>query len=171
MRTPLRSNIASALTVCLACAAMLPAAGCKSVDDNRIPPMPVSLTFRSAGEWDAYGVSGALAWRRFIKSEGQPPGFPYTQISATGFGGVLLVADFNGDPRAYDLACPVEVKQTVRITVDTEAMVGECPVCHSTYDVFRIGGPLSGPAATEGYGLQRYAVNAGGTASYMTVTR
>lgn len=134
------------------------AAACHSVDDTRIPALPVHIPFNTVGEWNIYGVSGALSWRRFIKSERQPEGFPYTEISATGFGGVLLVSDFDGAYRAYDLACPVECKRDVRIIVDTDMFVGRCPVCGSTYDIFRVGNPLSGPAAEHSYGLTRYSV-------------
>ncbi len=143
--------------------------GCHSVDDDRIPWAPVSIPFQNVGEWNTYGVGGATDTRRFIKSEKVPSGFPYTVAMATGFGGVLLVCDYNNAYLAYDLACPVERKQTTRINVDTSENVGRCPVCGSTYDIFRTGGPLSGPAATEGYALTRYIVSAGFSGEYMLI--
>ena len=136
---------------------------CTSVDDERIPFAPVYVSFSTVGDWQIYGVSGALEYNRFIKSEKIPAGYPYAELSQTGFGGVLLVASFEGNPQAFDLSCPVECKQNVRIFVNEENLVGECPQCHSTYDIFRFGGPLSGLAAEKGYALRRYAVSSPAT--------
>ena len=142
---------------------------CESVDDDRIPYAPVNIAFSTVGDWQVYGVAGALATRSFIKSERLPSGFPYTDLMQTGFGGVLLVGDFEGNPRAYDLACPVERDRNVRIFVDSEELVGECPKCHSTYDIFRLGNPLSGEAAEKKYALRRYAVSPA-QSLYMIIT-
>lgn len=144
--------------------------GCDHLDDDRIPVLPVRIGFATVGDWNVSGVGGALDHKRFIKEEGIPAGFHYTALSATGFGGVLLVGDVLGHPAAYDLACPVECRRDVRIFVNTDEMVGECPECHSKYDIFSLGGhPLSGPAANDGYGLRRYTVGAG-SADYMLVS-
>lgn len=147
------------------------AIGCKSVDDERIPVAPVKVDFVNVGSWNAYGVGGALDYRKFIKSERIPAGFPYTAMMATGFGGVLLVCGYEGEFKAYDLACPVERKNNVRINVDADAHVGVCPVCHSTYDIYRFGSPLSGVAAENGYGLTRYNVGPGPAGEYMVISR
>ncbi len=72
--------------------------------------------------------------------------------------GVVLVGDFVGDPQAYDLSCPVEVKRDVRISIDPDQAVARCAVCGSTYDVFRQGAPLSGKAAEKGYAMRKYRV-------------
>ena len=151
-----------------AVAVILPAAlpGCGSVDDDRIPAMAVSVNISGMGMWNTYGVSGYGQSRRFILSSTrrEPAGFPYTQTSSTGFGGILLISGidpFSGDssPLAYDLACPVERKPDVRVNVEGELYEAVCPVCGSHYDVTMGGGaPLSGPAA-EGkykYALRRY---------------
>ena len=42
-----------------------------------------------------------------------------------------LVCDVMGVPKAYDAACPVEVKRDVRVFINDEHEA-ECPVCHST---------------------------------------
>lgn len=118
-----------------------------------------------------YGVSGAGDTRRFIMADHEPANYPYTALTATGYGGILLVADIHSQPVAYDLACPVECKSTTRVRFDAEAMVAECPVCHSTYDVVtNYGYPLSGPAAAKGYALQLYAVVAGANGLYRLIT-
>ncbi|MDE5688279.1 MAG: hypothetical protein K2I18_06605 [Paramuribaculum sp.] len=161
------------ISAILATAAVVAAAvACKSVDDDRIPPTPVRIEFPTVGSWQTYGVAGALDSRTFIKSERQPAGFPYSDMSATGFGGVILVCSFDNIPLAYDLSCPVEVRTNVRIAIDPETNNAHCGKCGSTYDIYRTGAPLSGPAADKGYALQRYRVVPGNTAlSYMTIVR
>lgn len=148
--------------------------GCKTIDDDRIPPVAVNVVFTTDGMWSRYGVGGALETRRFIKSQTspEPADFPYAVSSYTGFGGVLLCGDLYGNPVAYDLACPYEAKATVRIAVDNEAHNAYCPICKSTYDIFGgEGRPTSGPAADRGYGLARYHVIDGGVMNYRVITR
>ena len=143
-------------------AALLLVAGCDRLDNQRIPPAPVNITFATVGDWNVQGIGGALDYKRFIKEQLLPPDYHYSALSATGFGGILLAGDVNGEPVAYDLSCPVECKRDVRIFVDAEAMVAECPKCHSTYDLCSLGGhPLSGQAARDGFGLRRYNVGPG----------
>ncbi len=150
---------------------------CESVDDDRIPPYPVSLTFSTIGDWEIYGVSGAGQYKSFIltDSERYPVDYPYKGLDRTGFGGVLLLCDPNGECIAYDLACPVEVKSNIRICVDTEnplAGIARCEKCGSTYNLYRSGAPVSGEALSKNYGLQRYNVRVGGSAtSYAAITR
>ena len=147
-------------------------ASCDSVDDHRIPSMPVRIDFPTVGDWQQYGVSAALDSRSFIKTERLPHGFPYTDMSATGFGGVLLACSFDNVPLAYDLSCPVEVSPTVRVSIDKDNNVARCNKCGSTYDVYRTGAPLSGPAVEKGYALTRYRVAPGQEAlQYMIVIR
>lgn len=151
-------------------AAALFSVGCDRLDDQRIPPAPVNISFATVGDWNVLGVGGALDYKRFIKDEFIPADYHYSAISATGFGGVLLVCDVNGNPAAYDLSCPVECKRDVRIFVNTDELVGECPKCHSTYDIFTLGGyPLSGQAAKDGFGLRRYNVGPG-RSDYMLIS-
>lgn len=153
-------------------AALMAFSACHSIDDDRIPPMNVYLNFNTVGDWTLYGVPGAGSYRQFIKAERIPAQYPYSAISATGFGGVLLVGDVHGQPVAYDLACPVECRADVRIKVNADALNAECPSCHSTYDIVtNYGYPLSGKAAEKGYGLQRYHVAPGRNGEYMIVTR
>lgn len=155
----------------IAAAALMGAAAisCDKVDDHRTPYAPVYIPFTDQGVWDVYGVNGATLTNRFIKPQGIPQNFPYTDLAQTGFGGVLLAGDYNGTPRAYDLSCPVEVRRDIIIYVDEEENVGVCPECGSTYDIFNAGGPLSGPAAQHGYGLTRYNVEPGNNI-YMVIT-
>lgn len=139
---------------------------CQSVDDERIPAVPVAIRLGDAGRWNTYGVSGFGLCRYFIRQTGEPANFPYTEQTYTGFGGVLLIGGmdpYTGEtqiPLAYDLACPVECKPDVRVRVNPDNFEAICPVCDSHYDVTMAGGaPLSGPAAQGNpkYGLKRYS--------------
>ncbi len=148
------------------------AMGCAHIDDDRIPAVPVRIAFNNVGEWNVYGVAGAGDYRRFIKQERVPEGFPYTAMTNTGFGGVLLICDIHNNNVAYDLACPVECRADVRINVLKEELKAECPVCHSVYDIVtNHGQPLSGPAAEKHYGLRKYYVGPGSAGEYMMVFR
>lgn len=138
-------------------ATLMASSACTESDNQRIPPAPVRIAFATPGDWTVYGVPGALSYRTFIKPS-QPSNFPFTALTETGFGGILLVGDVLGAPRAYDLSCPVEARRDVRVQIDTERMVAECPRCHSTYAAFEYGAALSGEACSLNYSLQRYNV-------------
>lgn len=168
----MKNLIKTLIPVIIAIEVAILGTGCRNVDDDRIPFAPVRITFTTSGDWITYGVGGAGDFQRFIIQERIPTGFPYTITSATGFGGVLLVSDYDGQLRAFDLACPVECRSTVRIrpVIDSGTPRGECPECHSTYDIFRWGGPLGGPAATKGYGLTHYLVGPGFNGETMIIT-
>ncbi|MCH5223112.1 MAG: hypothetical protein J1E82_03650 [Muribaculaceae bacterium] len=147
------------LTITLAITAFCQ--GCDSVNDERIPNMPVNISISNAGLWNTYGVAGFGSYRNFTLSPRQPASFPYSSKSATGFGGVLLIEGidpFLGNtaaPLAYDLACPVERSPEIKVTINSEYMA-VCPVCQSIYDVtMQRGAPIGGPAAT---GKYKYAL-------------
>jgi len=155
----------------IAAGALMPAA-CHHVDNKRTPPAAVWITFPNQAVWDKYGVPGALSYRYFIPSLRLPENFPYTAVMKTGYGVVLLVADINGIPRAYDLSCPVENSPEIRIKIDMETTDAVCPKCGSHYDVFvNYGTPTSGPAAKSGFGLTRYMVGNGPNGEYRVISR
>lgn len=140
------------------------AAGCSSVDDERIPPVNVNVQFNTIGDWQRYGVASAGQYREFIRQEKKPAGFNYTVAQYTGYGGLLLTCDPNGEYLVYDLSCPVEVKPDVRVYVDPEAElagVARCPKCGSTYNLYGYGAPMSGEAFELKYGLQKYRITVG----------
>ena len=153
-------------------------AGCNTVDDTAIPSLPVAIDLSNVGMWNTYGVAGFGQCEYFIKVGNamiEPAGFPSTATTRTGYGGVLLISGMDaftneaGVPLAYDLSCPIEKSQTVRVAVDPETLEAVCPECHSHYDVVMRGGaPLSGPAATghRKYGLTRYQCIASGMGGY-----
>ena len=151
---------------------------CQTVDDERIPNMPVNISIADIGMWNTYGVSGYGSCRYFILSANGvriPAGFPYSTVSATGFGGVLLIegldpfTGISNIPLAYDLACPVERQNNVRVEVDPETYFAVCPVCGSSYDVtLGSGAPVDGIAATGTYkyGLKQYSCLPSGSGGY-----
>lgn len=152
--------------------------GCHSIDDERIPSMPVSINLSDAGQWNAYGVAGFGLFRYFIPSLRQPSGFSYTANTATGYGGVLLIGGMNpytletNVPLAYDLSCPVERKPDIRVQVDPATFEAICPKCGSHYDVTMQGGaPVSGEATwgKHKYGLTRYECVRSVNGGYMIV--
>ncbi|MDE6811945.1 MAG: hypothetical protein K2J15_06285 [Muribaculaceae bacterium] len=155
------------------------AAGCDTVEDDRIPNMPVNINLSDPGMWNTYGVSGFGDFSYFVFMDGsarEPSGFPYTDISATGFGGVLLIEGMDpfemqtGVPLAYDLSCPVERSRTIRVRIDPADFEAVCPVCDSHYDVTMAGGaPVAGPALTGShkYGLKRYYCHPASTGGYI----
>lgn len=145
---------------------------CNQVDDDRIPSLPVYINLSGAGMWNSYGVSGVGISRNFINWQGvvSPSGFPFNANTYVGFGGVLLIGGidpFTSDPNvplAYDLSCPVECSQTVRVAIDQDNLEAVCPVCGSHYNVVTAGGsPVAGPALTGKYkyGLRRYVCDPG----------
>lgn len=132
---------------------------CEEADDSRIPYVEVNIDLTSPGYWNTYGVSALGMSRRFIRQEKVPANFPYTAMTYTGFGGVLLVTDIQNYPLAYDLACPVERKASVRVEFDPETLLARCPKCHSEYNVCEFfGSPVSGEAHHKKWRLRQYRV-------------
>lgn len=158
-----------AVAVMIIMAAIAPS--CRELEDNRIPVSPVSIIFPTSVEWTIYGVPAAMSYKRFIRQNRVPNNFPWLATTQTGYGGVLLVGDVMGNPKAYDLSCPVECKPDIRISIDTSTQTAKCSKCGSEYDVFTLEGhPLSGPAAKNGYGLKRYRVGPGRDGNFMIVS-
>lgn len=155
--------------------AVLGLSGCHSVDvkDNVVYGR-VYVPFTTVGDWQVYGVSGALQSRRFIRSDRVPADYNYSDVCATGFGGVLLVSTVNSGFAAYDLACPVEHSQSTLVYV-TESNYAQCPRCGSVYDIFCLdtagGYPVSGPALDQGYALTPYRVLFGADGCYALLSQ
>lgn len=147
---------------------MLTMVSCETVNDSRIPSMPVYINLSDPGLWNTYGVAGFGDYNYFVFQEGsarEPSGFPYIDTSATGYGGVLLIEGMDPFmletlvPLAYDLSCPVEKSPTIRVRIDPQTFEAVCPVCDSHYNVVTAAGaPTAGPALTgeHKYGLRRY---------------
>lgn len=154
--------VTSALLICGVTA-------CRSVDDSRIPTMPVSINLSEPGMWNTYGVAGYGMYDYFIKELNTPAGFPFLDRTYTGYGGVLLIGGINPftgeySPLAYDLSCPVERKPNIRVQIKEDNYMARCPECGSVYNVTDAGGsPVEGPAKRENWGLTRYSCVPQGT--------
>jgi hypothetical protein len=147
---------------------------CEKIDFERIPPSNVRLSFDTSAEWQMYGTPGALDYKMFILSGNTriPSNYPWTALTYTGYGGILLVGDITGAPYAFDLACPVEVQSNVRLKIDEDANEAYCPQCGSRFAVFtNYGSPISGEARKLKRGLRRFNVGPGTNGEYMLVTR
>lgn len=153
------------LNIAALAALLVTASSCNTVDDERIPSMPVGINLSTIDLWTSYGVSGYGMYRTFVRELHEPRDFAYSATTATGFGGVLLVSGVNpftleaGVPLAYDLACPVEVKRDVRVRMQADDLVpvAVCPECGSSFDVVeRAGAASGGPALSRKLGLRRY---------------
>ena len=92
---PLAYVLAAAVCVI----ASLAMGGCKSVNNDVTPSVPVNLNLGSPDLWNTYGVEGFGNYRVFIKSLRVPADFPYSANSATGYGGVLLINGVNPSTR------------------------------------------------------------------------
>ena len=171
---PLAYVLAAAVCVI----ASLAMGGCKSVNNDVTPSVPVNLNLGSPDLWNTYGVEGFGNYRVFIKSLRVPADFPYSANSATGYGGVLLINGVNpftseaGVPMAYNLSCPVENSPDIRVSMQADGLVpvAVCPDCGSHYDVVERGGsPASGPALAEKRGLRRFECRPGPYGGYLIV--
>lgn len=142
--------------------------GCgETVNNHRIPAMPVDIHLHTPGLWNTYGVGGIGMYRIFNKETNTPPDFPWTANTFTGYGGVLLVgvdaaANFGDQqwpylPMAFDMSCPVEAEPNIVVYVDEMKFEAVCPKCQSRYTLYSGGGPVAGPAAGLRYGLEQYA--------------
>ena len=147
-------------------------AACNHIDDKRTPMAPVWFSFNTAHDWTEYGTPGALDYKTFIKGTIVPGGLPQTALMQTGYGGVLLVADINARPVAYDLSCPVENSKDILIEVDDNTHDAFCRKCKSRYSIFsNYGYPVSGPAVEKEIGLTKYYVGPGPNGEYRVITR
>lgn len=74
-----------------------------------------------------------------------------------GYGGVMLVCAFDNTYYAFDLSCPVEAANTVRVGVPDDMLLVKCPKCGEVYDLsFGMGTPTLGISDEA---LLRYTVN------------
>lgn len=155
------NRMAVALVAAIFC---IIASGCSTdINDDRIPYARVYIPFTTVGDWNVYGVSGALSSRRFVITLREPAGYSWPLTGASGYGGVLLTCSVFGEYWAFDLSCPVERDPQVRVAVRSSDNMAVCPKCQSVYDVFGIEGvgrgvAVQGVAATSKYALRPYNV-------------
>lgn len=172
--------IKSLIKIFLALPFAIALAACNTVDDDRIPAMPVNINLSTPDLWITYGVAGYGDYRIFIRELGEPRNFAYAASTATGYGGVLLISGVNpftleaGVPMAYDLSCPVERSPDIRVRMESDGLVpfAVCPECGSRFDVVERGGsPVGDPALSQKLGLARYECHMSAYGGYMIANR
>lgn len=105
-----------------------------------------------------------------------------TPIKATdrlGYGGIVVYIDFEGEYRAFDMACPNEAKTDIRVYPNDLGQL-VCEECSSVYDIsYGIGNPIEGPAYEQTYEAEKgeekkiflKAYNASKQGDYLYITR
>lgn len=143
--------IAAALMLILAC-------GCDHIDNKAVPNFTVRIDLGNFALWNTYGVNGMGDYRIFNREKHLPSNFPYNVNTYTGYGGVLLIMGIEG-PLAYDLSCPVELSQSITLSIDPDNLEAFCPRCQSRYNPMTgAGGPISGVAINNKVGMRQYRV-------------
>lgn len=90
---------------------------------------------------------------------------PVQATDRIGFGGVLAYVGFDGNYYAFDLACPYEAKQSIKVAPNDLGQV-VCETCGTVYDIsFGIGSPVEGPSKEI---LKRYKTSMQGDVLYIT---
>jgi len=122
--------------------------------ESSIPIRPVYIN-----RINAYGIKSVGTYLYIDKT---------TQASdRIGFGGILVVHAYDDNFYAFDLACPVEANEKVRIS-KPEGLICKCDSCGESYDLtFGLGIPLNHISKQ---GLKRYSVNVNENFN-LTVTR
>ena len=141
-------------------------AGCKDNVQSPIPNYPVYLELNLTSTYPTFKNSSG----QFISSE---KGIIITANDRIGFGGVVVCTGITFDDSnntqyyAFDMACPYEVKNTIKVYPDTTGLPYlVCEKCGSVFDVgFGSGNPISGPAKDF---LKRYKTSLSGDVLYIT---
>jgi len=127
-----------------------------SCGDNKtsIPPMPVSMQINLLQEPTLLSLGATKTYTKVS-----------TGLESLGFGGILLVHTFDDSYCAFDLACPYEVKNTVRVEVQPDLSV-KSPECGSRYRITDGSGwVITGPSKEK---LKQYHVYPSGNYLYVT---
>ncbi|MBO7609921.1 MAG: hypothetical protein J6S96_06950 [Muribaculaceae bacterium] len=165
------------LHIVLALMSVLLLMGCDKVNNKEVPSYMVNIDLGTYALWNTYGVAGVGDYRIFDRGKQLPANFPFNINTYTGYGGVLLIMAFDGitasyAPQAYDAACPVENSPNVSIGIDSDKLEAVCPQCHSRYNVLTgMGGPISGVAYTNKYGLRTYRARPTDNGGYIITSK
>lgn len=144
---------------------------CDKVDNKSIPSYTVRINLSDYASWVTYGVNGVGEYRVFNRDKKLPANYAYDVNTYTGYGGVLLMMGIDMVPLAYDMACPIEARRDVAVTIDSSNFEAECPTCKSRFNVLTgAGGPISGMALTHKKGLTIYQVHKAAAGGYLIST-
>ncbi|NDV79597.1 hypothetical protein [Dysgonomonas sp. 511] len=157
----------------IAAAILLVSCG-KEESKHNIPDAPVNFIINPATGLDTHLNSGGNigiyikskdkeAYDKLIRGVTVAKSYiaERTASSLVGYSGLLVVnIGILGDKpfAAFDLCCPNEARQNIRI-VPTNEVSGRCPECGSTFSLLDgTGRPLSGPAEKDAKFLKPYYV-------------
>lgn len=141
----------------------IPFVGCKDNNRSSIPDYPIYLQLNLTAQYSTFKNSSG----QFLSFEKG-----VTTNERIGFGGVIVCTgitldDYGGTQYyAFDMACPYEVKNTVKVHPDSEGLPHLiCDKCGSVFDIsFGYGNPLSGPAKEF---LKKYRTSLSGDVLYV----
>ena len=137
---------------------LVTASACDHIDNKAVPNFGVRIDLTSYALWNTYGVTGVGDFRIFNRDKRLPANFPYNVNTYTGYGGVLLMMGLDA-PMAYDLSCPVEIKQDIVLSINADNYEAICPRCGSHFDpLMSAGAPVSGVAIQNKVGMRQYRV-------------
>lgn len=123
---------------------------CDKMEKSNIPYAPVYLEVDL--QFKDKELSSLLAYKTFTSIVGRNAG---TMI---GYSGILVVHGYD-DYYAYDLCCPFEAQQNIRVE-PTDVGSAKCPKCGTEYDMaYGSGAPMSGPSK---HALVRFDVSTAG---------
>ena len=134
----------------------LPLAGCNDNVISSIPDFAVSLELNLTTTYPTFrnSINQYLVFKKAV-----------LVTDMVGYGGILVYTDLTGDYCAFDLSCPYEAKQTIRV-VPNEVGHAVCGGCGSVFNISDgIGEPLSGQAKQT---LKRYKTTLSGDMLYVT---
>ncbi len=88
-----------------------------------------------------------------------------TITDRVGYGGILVCTGFEGEYYAFDMSCPYEAKQTIRVYPNGNGQA-VCEKCGSVFDTgYGIGNPSAGPAKEV---LKKYKTSLSGDILFIT---
>ena len=110
---------------------------CNDNVQSSIPIFPVYLELNLATTYTTFkdNINESLTFVKRIN-----------EIDRIGFGGILVYVGFDGQYYAFDMCCPYEAEQNVRVYPND---IGQavCEKCSSVFDIgYGIGNPSSGLA-------------------------
>jgi len=134
----------------------LPLAGCNDNVISSIPDFAVSLELNLTTTYPTFrnSFNKSLIFKKGV-----------TVMDRIGFGGILVYTGLDGGYYAFDMSCPYEAKQNIRVYPNDKAQV-VCEGCGSVFDIgYGIGNPSSGKAKEA---LRRYKATLYGDILYVT---
>lgn len=110
------------------CCIFLSCLSCTDEYDNPIPPAPVNLRLELM--FKDKELKAIPSYKEYTDRDINP-GIGERR----GFGGILVVHTVLGEYKAFDRACPYEVRANITVEVDDDKLYATCPQCGSKYEI------------------------------------